>query len=439
MLWTNRGKFLMLNWVFCAETLPDNFYVVLVTADDEPTVDTNTLYELTEIADGNGYTEGGYELTPGTTDFDTLTEDALRDRALVQIKDLVWTASGGTIPASGNGARYAVLTDDSEGSGGAKQVIAVWDLVTDREAIDEYAIILTNLELRLIDLDADTVTEGEDAAPYDGDGWSGYGDANDFTGPTPDPPEALWLFETGSMLLDEMNDNDWVLYEEDSTFPIVVDTDVKIEGVSSLKLYAYQAGDGSDGQPQLRIQDAALSADFPYKTDRTNDEFTICFWVKHHAVWDSGGSPPEDEYSVENIPFRKYTSGFVQFGIHIYWWDDTTIKGQLRFELYTDEGGVSDEYYSFNNFVPDKWYHVAVTYTPGEYRIRVFDNDAEDQLGVDVTGVCGTIKETAGFLQMHQGILYGTNSTTWLDEMVVFNRVLTVEEIDKVRSGTYGT
>ena len=153
MLWTNRGKFLMLDWIFGAESLPDSFYVALVTAANEPTVDTNTLDELTEIADGNGYTEGGYELTPGDTDFDVFTEDDTNDRALVQIKDLVWTASGGIIPDSGDGAMYAVLTDDSEESGGAvgdRQVIAVWDLVTSRDITDGYSLTLADCELRAI-------------------------------------------------------------------------------------------------------------------------------------------------------------------------------------------------------------------------------------------------------------------------------------------------
>jgi len=153
MLWTNRGKFLLLDWVFGAEPLPDSFYVVLITADDVPTVDTNTLDELTEVADGNGYTEGGYELTPGDTDFDVFTEDDTNNRALVQLKDLIWTATGGTIPASGNGARYAVLTDSTGDSGetiGDRQIIAIWDLVTTKEATVGHTIILEDCELRTI-------------------------------------------------------------------------------------------------------------------------------------------------------------------------------------------------------------------------------------------------------------------------------------------------
>jgi hypothetical protein len=150
MLWTNRGKFLMFDWVFRAEAMPTNMYVVLCTDADTPTVDINTLGELTEIADGNGYTEGGYELTPGAGDFDVITEDDTLDKAIVQIKDLVWTAVAGPIPSAGDGARYAILTDDN-GVVANRQVIAAWDLVTARECTDTHTITLQDCELQAIE------------------------------------------------------------------------------------------------------------------------------------------------------------------------------------------------------------------------------------------------------------------------------------------------
>ena len=156
MFWTNRGKFLLLDWVFHAETMPDTFYVVLVTGDNVPTVDTNTLSELTEIVEGNGYTTGGYELIVDSSapDFDTITEDDANDRALVQLKDIIWTASGGTIPPSGNGARYAVLTDGDGSSGenmDIRQVIAVWDLLWSRTITVGKTVTLANCELRAVE------------------------------------------------------------------------------------------------------------------------------------------------------------------------------------------------------------------------------------------------------------------------------------------------
>jgi len=145
MLWTNRGKYLMFGYVFRGVTLPTNFYVALVTDAVTPDEDTNVLGDLTEIADGNGYTEGGYELDPGETDFDVLTEDDSDNKAIMQIKNVVWTASGGSIPDSGDGARYAVLTDDN-GTVANRQIIAVWDLGSDRSATVGQAITLADLE-----------------------------------------------------------------------------------------------------------------------------------------------------------------------------------------------------------------------------------------------------------------------------------------------------
>ena len=146
--WTNRGKYNALNVVFRNSAEPANFYVFLATSAAAPTADINTKSELTEIATGNGYTAGGISLNRDATDFDVLTEDDTNDRALIQIKDLVWTASGGNLPASGSGARYAILTDDNV-TLGSREVWTYFDLVSDRTVSTGQTLTLTNCELRL--------------------------------------------------------------------------------------------------------------------------------------------------------------------------------------------------------------------------------------------------------------------------------------------------
>ena len=145
--WTNKGKYRLLQWALRNGTRPTNFYVALVTSATAPNADTNTMSDLTQIATGNGYTTGGYSLTPGATDFDVLTEDDTNDRGLIQVKDVVWTASGGSIPASGNGARYAVLTDDNA-TVANREVLAYWDLTSDRTVSSGQTLTLQDLELR---------------------------------------------------------------------------------------------------------------------------------------------------------------------------------------------------------------------------------------------------------------------------------------------------
>jgi hypothetical protein len=146
--WTNKGKAKLLGWGYRGATIPTNFYVALVTSATAPIADTNTLSQLTEIAAGNGYTTGGYQLTPNGTDFDTLTEDDTADSGILMIKDLVWTASGGPIPASGNGARYAVLTDDNV-TVGSREVYFYWDLVTSVTVSNGQTITLQDLQINI--------------------------------------------------------------------------------------------------------------------------------------------------------------------------------------------------------------------------------------------------------------------------------------------------
>ena len=127
---TNKGKYKILGWAFVNSTIPTNFYLALFTSATAPTVDINTFSELTQINTGNGYTTGGYSLSPGATDFDVWTEDDSNDWALVQLKDIVWTATG-DLPNGGDGARYACLTDDN-GTEASREIYASFDLVSDR-------------------------------------------------------------------------------------------------------------------------------------------------------------------------------------------------------------------------------------------------------------------------------------------------------------------
>ena len=122
---TNKGKYSLLIWALCGDTIPTNFYIALVS--DTPDADTNLMSDLTEITAGNGYTSGGYQITPNHTDWDTRTEDDAADTGYIQLKDIEWTASGGPIPSAGNDATYAVLTDD-DGTVADREVYAFFDL-----------------------------------------------------------------------------------------------------------------------------------------------------------------------------------------------------------------------------------------------------------------------------------------------------------------------
>jgi len=146
---TNRGVNNVLDVCFRGASIPGSaFAVFLATSATAPTADHNLKTDLTEIATGQGYTAGGINVARDSTDWDVLTEDDSGDLAKVQIKDLVWTASGGNLPASGNGARYAGLTDQ-HATVGSRMLLAYWDLTADRTVSDTQTLTLQNCELRI--------------------------------------------------------------------------------------------------------------------------------------------------------------------------------------------------------------------------------------------------------------------------------------------------
>lgn len=151
---TNKGKYKILGWSFRQEAVPTDFYMALITSAYAPIADTNTFGECTEVSVGNGYATGGGTggtgvgvINPTGTDFDVWTEDDANDYGLVQIKDIVWTASGGTLPTS-DSARYAVLLDDNA-TIGSREVYASGDLVSDRQVSDGQTLTIQNFEIRI--------------------------------------------------------------------------------------------------------------------------------------------------------------------------------------------------------------------------------------------------------------------------------------------------
>lgn len=146
--WTNKGKARALSLLFRNEGAPATFYLALCAATTVPGPDTNTLGELTQIAVGNGYSDGGAAVARSAVGFDPTTEDDINDRALIQLADVVWTAAGGPIPATGSGARYAVLIDDNV-TIASREVLAFWDLAADRTVSDTQTLTIQDAELRL--------------------------------------------------------------------------------------------------------------------------------------------------------------------------------------------------------------------------------------------------------------------------------------------------
>jgi hypothetical protein len=128
--------------------MPNFFNIVLLTDTFVPLATINLFSELEEIIAGNGYTSGGYQVAPNVTDFDNISEDDPGGKALIQMKDITWTAVGGPLPASGGLARYAAMLDNNA-SIPDREVLAWWDLLDYRQVSQDQPFTLLDLELQL--------------------------------------------------------------------------------------------------------------------------------------------------------------------------------------------------------------------------------------------------------------------------------------------------
>ena len=144
--WTNRGKYDCLALWARGTSPATTFYMALVKST--PDADDDTMTDLTQVATGNGYSDGGLAVNRNGTDFDVLTEDDTNDKALVQVKDIVWTASGGTLPSDGNGATYAVITDDNA-TVASRDVYHYGSLGGARVVSDTQTLTIQNFEIDL--------------------------------------------------------------------------------------------------------------------------------------------------------------------------------------------------------------------------------------------------------------------------------------------------
>jgi len=147
---TNRGKYHFLNSFFIGSASPSGYYLSLCTAASVPGASKNSITDMKEIASGNGYIAGGVSTSRNATDFDSIYEDDSASLSSVFIKDIVFIATGGNIPISGNPIRYAVLLD-ANSTASSRDMLAWWNLGEDVIISDTQSLTLQNFKVRLIE------------------------------------------------------------------------------------------------------------------------------------------------------------------------------------------------------------------------------------------------------------------------------------------------
>jgi len=199
-------------------------------------------------------------------------------------------------------------------------------------------------------------------------------------------------------------------------------------GVSSSSTHQEGSYSGEcDGSSYLAIADASLSASFPGKSGTSAQDMTICCWFRPDVV------PGSSNYDA--LIGKYVTSGDLRT------WNLRMENSVLGFTIGYSSGTTNQTIAHVSTLTAGRWYHVGVTYNASTRlcTIRIWDDTGGAILGSDVSSAFSyDMSPRAGEVRL--GSYNGGNYLDGLlDDVVVFNRVLTTDEIDEVRNQTFGS
>ncbi len=239
--------------------------------------------------------------------------------------------------------------------------------------------------------------------------------ANDFSSDA--NCKALWNLDNGALPTDSKGTNTLV------NTGVTADTGDFQQGDASGLFVA------TDTDYQT-ITDTNLDAGFPLKNGDTNKKISVACWVKFTSV------PVSSQF---NCLLSKWNSSATKRSFGLF---NRSSGGVARFSiLLGTPGGAGTEIIDDSSMTPiaDRWYHVAATFQDSDksYRIRIWDD------------VALSTTETTGTSTNHMNVgsaafLLGNTSDgdffldAKLDEVVVFDDILTPDEIDDIKDGVYG-
>jgi hypothetical protein len=170
-----------------------------------------------------------------------------------------------------------------------------------------------------------------------------------------------------------------------------------------------------------------LTADFPGKG---SNKLTVCFWFYQNA---------------DNASYGGLISMWELQPNNRSWEVGTRVDAGYTRNVYLAIG-VSDgnDTQTFNHagvFALNQWYHVGATYDgdSNAVKIRVWDESGAAILGTDVSDAT-TLPMSLASVDLQLGRTVNNTSRDFhgnLDEVVIFNRVLSNDEIDCVRAQTF--
>ncbi len=232
--------------------------------------------------------------------------------------------------------------------------------------------------------------------------------------PCPPKPVALWRFEGTTTFTDDSVGKNH-LTNDGAT----LETTDRKEGAGCANI---KAGE----RDSLSIYDDYLSTNFPTRKNDPNVVMTLCFWMKPRSFPFNATVISKYQIATDARSWRLYFGSLPAYHLKLG-------LGRGSGDEFTD--------YPFNQttelLVANHWYHVAFTYRGSNryYHVRVWDG-TDNVLRIDREGTA-----TAPMALTNAPIILGNTPLEssyfdgLLDEVAVFNQVLTSGQIDKVRRG----
>lgn len=233
--------------------------------------------------------------------------------------------------------------------------------------------------------------------------------ANDFS--TDANCVAVWRFENGALTADSKGSNTLT----SNGTPVSDTVDFK-EGAGCVDLELSDVD-------YYSITDASLDAGFPLKNGDTNKKISVCAWFKLESV------------SVAQYIYMKGAHSTNKRSFAVYF-DGT----KLNILLGITSGTAYETITHASSLTTGRWYHCGATFDDASkaYNIRIWDDTAAAIAGTDKTGTStNNVNVADAALQIGARDAGNAPLDARLDEVVVFKDILTADEIDAIRAGTY--
>jgi hypothetical protein len=234
--------------------------------------------------------------------------------------------------------------------------------------------------------------------------------------------KALWKLESGALTTDSKGTNT-----------------LTNSGVSSdLTNYKEGAGSGdweSTQSDYMSIADASLSSGFPLKNGDTNKVISICCWIRMESYpTSSQGCEIYAKYNATSQ--RCIVLGFAS----------GTNNGLIGLSIGYNSGTSFESVTHATQLSLATWYHITTTFDNSDYSytLRVKDTngdtvgtDLEGNMTLDVNGI------SLNTYAVQIGCLSSGGTPVWyydgrLDEMAIFDDVITATEATQIAQGVYG-